>query len=181
MPPWLTPRAAEMIHEEVRQAAQMAAPLAPTPGRHFELDGIRDGARLARALTDITACAGLPISTPFFDDRVMEAALAVRIEDRARPYAYKPLLAAAMQDIVPPDLLARTTKGVGSMDLAVGLRTYAPYLNQLWSDSRLAALGLVDGQQLVRLCARPDSIELDDGALLTTVACELWLRSLEHE
>ncbi|MFJ6937939.1 asparagine synthase-related protein [Streptomyces sp. NPDC101132] len=181
MPPWLTPSAVEAIHEEVRQAAQTAAPLAATPGRHLELDGIRDGARLARALTDITACAGLPLSTPFFDDRVMEAALAVRIEARARPFAYKPLLAAAMHGIVPPDLLTRETKGVGSMDLAVGLRTYAPHLSRLWSDSRLAELGLVDGQRLARLCARPDSVELDDGALLTTVACELWLRGLEHE
>ncbi|GAA1431373.1 hypothetical protein GCM10009601_50270 [Streptomyces thermospinosisporus] len=180
MPPWLTLPAAEMIHEEVRQAVQTATPLAATPGRHLELDGIRDGARLARALTDITACAGLPLSTPFFDDRVMEAALAVRIEDRARPFAYKPLLAAAMHGIVPPDLLKRTTKGVGNMDLAVGLRTYAPHLSQLWSDSRLAELGLVDGQRLACLCARPASAELDDGALLTTVACELWLRSLEH-
>ncbi|MER7760220.1 hypothetical protein [Streptomyces sp. NPDC097619] len=67
------------------------------------------------------------------------------------------------------------------MDLALGLRTHAPHLDRLWSDSRLAELGLVDGQCLSDLCARPASAELDDGALLTTVACELWLRSLEHE
>ncbi|WP_438297253.1 asparagine synthase-related protein [Streptomyces sp. HUAS TT7] len=180
-PPWLTAQAHGLIRDEVRAATATARPLAPGPGRHLELDGIRDGARLVRALTDITGHAGLPISAPFFDDRVIEAALAVRVPDRVQPHLYKPLLAAAMRGVVPDPLLARTTKGVGDLDQALGLRKNAVALNRLWSDSRLAARGLIDPGRLSALCAQPDSPELDDGSLLTTVACELWLRSLDTE
>ncbi|MET9968251.1 asparagine synthase-related protein [Streptomyces sp. NPDC006356] len=179
IPPWTTAKGAEMIREEVRRAARTATPLARTPGRHLELDGIQDGARLVRALTDITAHAGLPLSAPFFDDRVIEAALRVRVPDRVQPYRYKPVLAEAMRGVVPDELLRRTTKGVGNMAQAFGLRIHADALCKMWSESCLAERGLVDAAYLRNLCANPDLPELDDGSLLTTVACELWLRTLD--
>lgn len=178
--PWTTDLGAQAIRAEFADAAIAAEPLAETPGRHLELDGIRDGARLARALTDITAHDGLPVAMPFLDDRVTEAALSVRIEDRADPEAYKPLLRAAMRGTVPNELLARTTKGEGSHDLFLGLRAHMPTVSGLWADSRLADLGLVDAGMLRDLCARPDSTDLTDGALLTTLACEMWVRSVER-
>lgn len=49
----------------------------------------------------------------------------------------------------------------------------------MWSECRLADRGLVDAAHLRKLSANPESPELDDGSLLTTVACELWLRTLE--
>ncbi|MFJ4684981.1 asparagine synthase-related protein [Streptomyces sp. NPDC088789] len=180
IPPWTTPEGASMIREEVSRAAQTATPLAKTPGGHLELDGIQDGARLVRALTDITAHAGLPLSAPFFDDRVIEAALRVRVPDRVQPYLYKPVLAEAMRGVVPDALLRRTTKGVGNMAQALGLRIHAEALSELWSECRLADRGLVDAAYLRKLSANPASPELDDGSLLTTVACELWLRTLEN-
>ena len=180
LPDWVTPYAADLVRGELGRAAATARPLAPTPGRHLELDGIRDGARLVRALTDITGRAGLPISAPFLDDRVIEAALSTRIDDRVQPHAYKPLLRQAMAGILPERLLARTTKGVGDLDLALGVREHATDLAGLWSDSRLAARGLVDAERLTALCDQPEAPELDDGALLTTVACELWLRAVDR-
>lgn len=178
IPPWTTSHGAGLIHEAIRRQARTARPLAPGPGRHLELDGLRDGARLVRALTDITACAGLPLSAPFFDDRVIEAALRVRIQDKVQPHRYKPLLAEAMRDLVPDALLRRSTKGVGDLAQALGQRTHAQALADMWSDSRLADLGLIDAARLKTLCQVPESPELDDGGLLTTVACETWLRTL---
>ncbi|MEV0125834.1 asparagine synthase-related protein [Streptomyces sp. NPDC050703] len=178
IPPWTTAWGTDVIREEVSRAARTTTPLASTPGRHLELDGLQDGARLVRALTDITAHAGLAMSAPFFDDRVIEAALRVRVPDRVQPHRYKPLLAEAMREVIPDILLQRTTKGVGDMAQALGLRTHADFLGKLWSESRLADRGLVDATHLRNLCANPDSPELDNGSLLTTVACELWLRTL---
>lgn len=177
---WLTPLAEDLIRTEIGRAAATVRPLAPTPGRHFELDGIRDGARLVRALMGITGSAGLPISAPYFDDRVIEAALAVQIEERADPWTYKPLLREAMRPVVPAHLLERATKDAAGMDEALGLRAFAGSLRDLWADSRLARRGLIDADRLTGLCARPDSPELMDGSVLTTVACELWLRSAEE-
>ncbi|MER5561242.1 asparagine synthase-related protein [Streptomyces sp. NPDC002506] len=179
LPDWVTPYAVDLVHGEIGRAAATAHPLAPTPGRHLELDGIRDGARLVRALADLTGRAGLPISAPFLDDRVIEAALSVRIEERVQPHVYKPLLQRAMADVLPRQLLARTTKGVGDLDLALGVREHATDLVGLWKDSHLAARGLVDTDRLTVLCGQPDAPQLDDGALLTTVACELWLRAAD--
>lgn len=111
---------------------------------------------------------------------MIEAALSTRIDDRVQPHAYKPLLRQAMAGILPERLLARTTKGVGDLDLALGVREHATDLAGLWSDSRLAARGLVDAERLTALCDQPEAPELDDGALLTTVACELWLRAVDR-
>lgn len=177
LPSWVTSAAREMISDEIRQAAQVAEPLAPTPGRHMELDGIRDGARMVRALADMTGQAGLPIAAPFFDDRVIEAAMRVRLQDRVQPLSYKPLLAQVIRGIVPDALLDRTTKGSGTLDAALGLRQHAPQLAELWRESLLAEHGLVDQTRLTHVCARPDTPELADGRLLSTVGCELWLRA----
>jgi asparagine synthase (glutamine-hydrolysing) len=177
--PWITPHARELIRAEIRHAAEKAEPLAPVPGRHLELDVIRDGTRLARALADIGGQAGVLLATPFFDDRVIEAALRVRVHERVQPNAYKPLLAQAMRGVVPNVILTRTTKGTGNLDIALGLRQHAPLLTELWADSRMAERGLIDPEILVALCGQTDSPALSDGALQTTVGCELWLHANE--
>jgi asparagine synthase (glutamine-hydrolysing) len=177
LPSWITPYARELIGAEIRRAAENAQPLAPTPGRHLELDTIRDGTRLARALADISGQAGVLLATPFFDDRVIEAVLRVRVQERVQPWVYKPLLARAMRGVVPDTLLARTTKGTGDLDTALGLRQHVPLLTELWGNSRMAERGLVDPEALAAMCAQTDYPGLSDGSLMTTVGCELWLRA----
>jgi asparagine synthase (glutamine-hydrolysing) len=180
IPPWVTPYGVGLIKAEFGRAAAHAQPLASTRGRHFELEAILDGARLVRALMVISAETGPLLGAPFYDDRVIEAALAIRVEDRVTPWFYKPALRQAMSGIVPQSLLDRDTKGVGSADVASGLRDHRADLLDLWADSRMAALGLVDSAALAALCRSPDSPELADGSILTTVACEVWLRALER-
>lgn len=176
IPDWLTSRAKDLIQSKLEDAARTAEPLAPTPGRHLELDGIRDGARFVRSLTDVAAQEGLNYVAPFFDDRVIEAALQVRIEDRVEPTAYKPLLITAMRGVLPEQLTHRTTKGSGSLDSALGIRRHGPELTELWQDSVLANLGLVDADRLKTLCMAPDSLELADDNILSTLATETWLQ-----
>ncbi|MFF8386495.1 lasso peptide isopeptide bond-forming cyclase [Streptomyces kanasensis] len=183
MPPrlfdWVTPDAAELAGRALRDAAAGARPLHPDRGLHTDLEQIRGCTRVIRQWDHMAARAGLPMASPFLDDRVIEACLAVRPAERVSPWRYKPLLTAAMRGIVPEECLRRTNKAAASMDAADGLREHRADLMALWEDSRLERLGLVDGAALRRLAQRPSTPELRDAVLYSTIAAEVWLRGLE--
>jgi asparagine synthase (glutamine-hydrolysing) len=76
--------------------------------------------------------------------------------------------------------LSRDTKANGTGDEEPGLRRHRAELLALWDDSRLARLGLVDATLLREMCTRPMPPQLQLGVLYQSVACEVWLRSLER-
>jgi asparagine synthase (glutamine-hydrolysing) len=84
-----------------------------------------------------------------------------------------------MRGIVPDESLIRQTKANGSVDSDPGLRRHRGEVLALWEDSRLGRLGLIDANALHETCTRPLPPDLEHGGLDQTVACELWLRSLE--
>ncbi|MFB6665418.1 asparagine synthase-related protein [Streptomyces parvus] len=178
--PWLTEHATALIAEEFRAAAEHAEPIDPWRGRHVDIDGVRMGARHFQAMEDIGMTIGLPVAAPFYDDRILEATLAVRLPERISPWRYKPLLVEAMRGVVPDALLARTTKDHMASDEHQGLREHAPELAELWTGSRLAEHGLVDARQLLRLAAEPFSPVLVEHSISSTVAGETWLRTAEN-
>lgn len=175
---WVTPDAERSARRALLRAAATAVPLHPDRGLHSDLEQIRSCTRVIRQWDRMAALAGLPMASPFLDDRVIEACLAVRPEDRVTPWRYKPVLSAAMRGIVPEACLRRTNKAAASMDAANGLREHRADLLALWEDSRLAELGLVDAARLRRLAQRPASRGLVDAILYSTIAAEVWLRSL---
>ncbi|MFE3022105.1 asparagine synthase-related protein [Streptomyces sp. NPDC059256] len=118
-------------------------------------------------------------ATPFTDDAVIEAVLSVRPGERVAALRYKPLLAAAMNDIVPAAVLARRTKGEYTADANKGLRRHRQDLLDLFGNSRLADAGLIDPTLLRTALQHPPTIQLH-GALAVTLGCEVWLRSLDH-
>ncbi|PSK70845.1 asparagine synthase [Streptomyces sp. CS149] len=178
--PWLTEHATTLIAEEFRAAAEHAEPIDPWRGRHVDIDGVRMGARHFQAMEDIGMTIGLPVAAPFYDDRILEATLAVRLPERISPWRYKPLLVEAMRGVVPDALPARTTKDHMASDEHQGLREHAPELAELWTGSRLAEHGLVDSRQLLRLAAEPFSPVLVEHSISSTVAGETWLRTAEN-
>ncbi|MFI1561558.1 lasso peptide isopeptide bond-forming cyclase [Streptomyces sp. NPDC020490] len=173
---WVTPEAERMARRALLAAAATASPLHPDRGLHTDLEQIRSCSRVIRQLDRMAARAGLPMASPFLDDRVIEACLAVRPSERVTPWAYKPVLGAAMRGIVPEDCLRRADKASASMDASNGLRAHRADLLALWEDSRLERLGLVDGAELRRLARRPASPGLSDAILYSTIATEVWLR-----
>lgn len=175
---WVTPETARTARRMLREAADSAVPLHPDRGMHTDLEQIRSCTRIIRQWDRMAARAGVPMASPFLDDRVIEACLAVRPEERVTPWAYKPLLTAAMRGIVPDVCLRRTNKAAASMDAADGLRQHRADLMELWEDSHLERLGLVDGEALRRLAQRPSAPGLRDAILYSTIACEVWLRAL---
>lgn len=175
LPPWATEEAARVARRLVRGAAQDADPLAPDRGRHEALSIIRHGGHTYRQAVRSARRAGLDLALPFLDDRVLVACLAVRMEERTTPWRYKPLLTEAMRGTVPDRLLARTTKGHYAVDGHTGLRRSRARLAELFEDSALAGLGLIDTGALRRaLSLFPPALGLP--ALDATLSCELWLR-----
>ncbi|MGW7408902.1 lasso peptide isopeptide bond-forming cyclase [Streptomyces sp. NPDC054833] len=175
---WVTPDAERMARRALLTAAATISPLHPDRGLHTDLEQIRSCTRVIRQWDRMAARAGLPMASPFLDDRVIEACLAVRPSERVTPWAYKPVLSAAMRGIVPEACLRRANKATASMDASNGLREHRADLLALWEDSRLEELGLVDGAELRRLARRPASPGLSDAILYSTIAAEVWLRGL---
>ncbi|MFF6952392.1 lasso peptide isopeptide bond-forming cyclase [Streptomyces iakyrus] len=179
LPPWATPDAVAAVRELIRTAARTARPLADGRGQHIELEALGNNSRMVRQVAQLATRAGLTLTAPYYDDRVIEAGLAVRPQDRITPWRYKPLIVEAMRGIVPDESLTRHTKDEGSYEAEVGMREHRAELLALCEDSRLAGLGLIDAKALRETCSRPLPPALPFDALYQTVVCETWLRSLE--
>jgi asparagine synthase (glutamine-hydrolysing) len=179
LPPWMTRATVDAMRQLIRAEARRAQPLSVRRGQHRELEGMRFVSRLVRQFGQLSAGMGLAMAAPYYDDRVIEAGLAVRPQDRITPWRYKPLILEAMRGIVPHDSLVRQTKANGTADEETGMRRNRADLLALWEDSRLGRLGLVDAGALRELCTRPIPANLPIGVLYPAVACEMWLRSLE--
>ena len=180
MPRWATRDAVEAVRARIAAAARTAQPLARQRGQHVELEGMQAVSRAVRHVAHMTARLGLTLAAPYYDDRVIEAGLAVRPQDRITPWRYKPLIVEAMRGIVPEESLTRSTKDEGSYEVEDGLRQHRGELLALCEESRLARLGLIDADALREVCSRPLPPSVSFTALYQTVACEVWLRSRER-
>lgn len=178
MPPWATEDAVAMVRNLLLEAADSAPePLDGDRARHQVLASLVFEGSTIRQINTVLADRQISWDAPFLDDRVIEAALSTRIEDRLAGGRYKPLLATAVQDRVPADILGRGDKGEFSAEGFRGLRHNRERLLELCEDSRLARLGLIDAAAFRSALREPGLMSHDLQPIQTTVACESWLRS----
>ena len=180
LPPWTTPETVAAVQGLIRAEAGNVQPLAGGRGQHRELETMRFISRIARQVDQMATRIGVTLAAPYYDDRVIEAGLAVRPQERVTPWRYKPLIVEAMRGIVPDQSLTRQTKANGTGDEEPGLRRHRAEVLALWEDSRLGRLGLIDAAALRELCTRPIPPQLQLGVLYQSVACEVWLRTMER-
>ncbi|MDF5752460.1 asparagine synthase-related protein [Spongiactinospora sp. TRM90649] len=179
MPAWATPdavRAAKSVLAEV--AAGDPPPLAGHRAQHAALLRARTAGAGLRQIDQATSRLGLPHAAPYLDDAVVEAVLSVRPHERGTPERYKPLLGAAMTDVVPRTILARSTKGEYDADFYAGLRRHRAELLELFGSSLLGRLGLIDTGAMRAVLVGPHPRPHAMAPLSQTLACEVWLRSL---
>ncbi|MFD7711042.1 asparagine synthase-related protein [Streptomyces sp. NPDC059785] len=179
LPPWASEYAVGLVGELLHAAARDAEPLAAERGRHAWIHQAQEAGRIAAHLMDETSAAGLPAHSPFCDDTVIDACLTVRPHDATSPWSYKPLLAAAMEGLVPAPLLHRTTKDHCSAECHEGLRLHRPTLAAWAADSRLAAAGIADVDLLRHALLSPGLLRGGVPQLEATLGAEAWLRDLE--
>lgn len=180
VPGWLTTGAVELARGSLAESASVLAPLAPSPAQHAAMEAIRYEARRARLRQDAYAGLGVRIEQPYLDADVLTTCLATRAHERTDPRRAKPLLAEAMRGIVPASLLARRTKSVYDADFHLGWQEHRAEILAVLEDSRLAARGLVDAEALRAASRTPDWADPPLlVALNDTLACELWLRTLD--
>ncbi|UXX91729.1 asparagine synthase-related protein [Streptomyces sp. AD2-2] len=146
--------------------------------QHQTLDIVVQSGSGIRQLDTALADLGVACEAPFLDDRVVEAALSVRIEDRLVSGDFKPMLRRAVRGIVPEEILARRSKGEFSAEAFQGMRRNRGDLLALCDDLRLARLGLVDPDALRTALLGPKSQSRQLVPYENTLACESWLRSV---
>jgi asparagine synthase (glutamine-hydrolysing) len=129
----------------------------------------------------MAAACGVNHHAPYLDDAVVRACWSVPAWVRSTPEHAKPLLRHAVADVAPARLIERRTKGDYTALAYRGLRQNAATLHDLFTDSRLGELGLIDDQAVratVDMGAAGVRIRL--GAFDTLVSAELWLRGQDH-
>jgi asparagine synthase (glutamine-hydrolysing) len=176
VPRWLTGRAVELVVAGWTRAARTEAPFGPDLVRQVTVARITAGSATARLHEQFMLGLGVRLHLPFLDRGVVEAALAVRPDERTNPGAFKPLLDAAVAGTVPDRLRARATKGHYSDDTAWGLHRNRGRILQLLDDARLVDRGLVDADAARDAVQRSRGRDERLASLTDMVSCERWLR-----
>ncbi|MFI5557862.1 asparagine synthase-related protein [Amycolatopsis japonica] len=176
LPPWATESAVALVSDILRSAADRASALHRTRSGHSRINTAMRGGRMAWQLAQAGAQMGLPVSSPFCDDAILEVCLRVRPDELRNSRTYKPLLKAAMRGIVPDLLLERETKDHSGVEWYRGLRSRRRELAELVDDSILVKLGFADAGRLRRALMNPDMHQVSVMTMESTLGLETWLR-----
>ncbi|MFE3118185.1 asparagine synthase-related protein [Streptomyces niveus] len=176
---WLTRAASTELAGLAREAAGSAGRTAGwRAGDLTALDNVRTSGAVQRQLSEMARPFGVWPQAPFLDSDVIRACAALPAHLRAAPPAFKPLLGAALADLVPAPVLARRTKGDYGDEDYQGARACARELRGLLADSRLAELGVVDPSAVVAALDRAVmGLRVPFPALNRLLAAEIWLRN----
>ncbi|MFK0141821.1 albusnodin/ikarugamycin family macrolactam cyclase [Streptomyces murinus] len=182
LPSWAEPQARRLLAEAAHRAAAEPDPL---PDLDFAVrvlvDEIREVARTAVADARLAAACGIDLHNPFLDPVVVDAVLTCPIDSRPALHAYKPHLARAMADLLPPQTTARTTKGSFDADHYTGMRANLGDLSAL-ADGYLAALGLLHPGSFRRHLAQAAAgLPMPLATLEQALAAEAWLTALHRD
>jgi asparagine synthase (glutamine-hydrolysing) len=176
LPPWSTHHAADLLRTGILSAERPVT--ANDFTIHSALVRIRASAYRAAIYRDAMHIAGVPTAMPFFDRSVVDECLSVRPWERTNPWCPKPLLLAALQDVVPPSALSRRTKAEYNADIHHGWTHNAEQVRGLLEPARLSTYGLIDQPTLRAELARFGPSGLPLAWITELIAIETWLRDL---
>ncbi|MFF0106685.1 lasso peptide isopeptide bond-forming cyclase [Streptomyces hirsutus] len=181
MPAWATPDAVSAVRDLLTAAAaDTPGPLDTDRARHQALASIVFEGKTVRQANTAVAGTGIVWDAPLLDDRVLEAALSTRVDQRLAAGRFKPLLTTAVRGTVPDDILDRRDKGEFSAEAFRGLERNRARFLELCEDSHLARLGLIDPAAFRSAVLNPGPMSHHLQPIETTVACESWLRTHSH-
>jgi asparagine synthase (glutamine-hydrolysing) len=178
---WLTAGIRRQLADHVADpATARALPEGTSPPGLAALTDVRRSGDAQRQLRRLAAPLGLEVHAPFLDDAVIRAALSVPAHVRADPRAYKPLLGATLDGLLPAEVLTRRTKGNYTAEDYAGVRAALPALRILLRDSRLADLGVIEPAAVLAAVDRmATGVTVPLGPLNTVLATEVWLHGTD--
>lgn len=176
---WVTPLTRQILAEATPAPGNPQDSGSMDIATQLAVEAIQTVGRTARSDAQIAEHYGIVMHNPFTDPQVITAALSVPAWLRASPYRYKPLLAMALANRLPPAIAARRTKGDFTPDHYLGLRANAAALREL-ADGRLAERGLVDPDGLRRQLDHVEAgLPVTFSDFEPVLAAEVWLRAIE--
>jgi asparagine synthase (glutamine-hydrolysing) len=177
-PAWATSTARALVTDTMPPTREASPPLRGRIGAARLVEAIQSVGRTARADAQVAAHYGVAVHNPFVDPQVIAAVLAVPAWLRAAPFQYKPLLVAALANVLPPTIATRRTKGDFTPDHYLGLRANTAVLHDL-ADGALAGHGLLDVEQFRRQLRRAQAgLPVAFSEFEPVLAAEVWLRAI---
>ena len=124
---------------------------------------------------------GIEIRYPFLYRPLIEFLLAIPFEQKLRPGETRSLMRRTLKNELPEKILKRKGKGVAGEVVNRAIVRERNKLEQLFDDPLICRRGYADLAPLrsaLRLAMHGGRV--DPGALINTIALEIWLRSIEH-
>ncbi|WP_167476590.1 asparagine synthase [Nocardia arthritidis] len=178
-PSWLSAAAKDALREAMLRAVRDADPLGVNRAEHHELSEIRDAARVVRGSAQLGARFGVSHQAPLLDDRVVEACLSVRREERVTPVEWKPLMKEAMRGLLPDEFLRRVTKTDGTGQVMRGFNAHRHDISTLCESSGLSESGLID-MAAFTAAVNPKGMELPDTLMNEFTNLALFIRNRDQ-
>ncbi|MDQ3402171.1 MAG: albusnodin/ikarugamycin family macrolactam cyclase [Actinomycetota bacterium] len=140
---------------------------------------MRASAATQQQLGEMARPYGVWPQAPFLDNDVIRACTSIPAHRRADGRTVKPLLRAALREVVPSAVLDRPTKGNYQGEEYQGARLGAVAMRKRFAQSTLADLGLIEPRAVIRSFDRAVlGVEAPFPALNRLIAFDLWLESL---
>ena len=177
---WLTRRMRrELADIAVDPVTARAIPSGLGPVDLASMAELRASADAQRYLRELGHRVGVRVHAPYLDDAVVRAGLAVPPAFRARPGRHKPLLAAALDGLVPAAVINDAAKGDYTGEEYRGARQATATLRRLLDDPLLAAIDVIEPAAVRAsledlLTGMPAPL----GAFAYLIASETWLRAI---
>jgi asparagine synthase (glutamine-hydrolysing) len=129
-------------------------------------------------LTDkMSMAVSLECRVPLLDHELVELAAAMPQEIKIRGGRLKHALKAALEGLLPPDILGRSKRGFGTPFGAWLKGDLAPVVRQVFSPSSVAARGLLRHEAVAQLVADHQANRIDGtDRLLALLNLEIWAR-----
>ncbi len=178
--PWITPgfaRRYRLRHrsiEAARRTFDTSRPMALSLALHMIRSRLGDVDRWSLATP-----RGMTIAHPYLDSRVLRYGLGMQLRLRPQPEGQKPVLARAMRDVLPDEIINRRRKCDFSKVAYLGLARNLPALEEMVRVSPVDELGMIDKSQLIN-CLNQSALGVASGVdgmhrLNVTLALFRWL------
>jgi asparagine synthase (glutamine-hydrolysing) len=174
---WVNSGFAHHYNMSIRQIGPMKAWSLSRPSFR---DAVQTIDNLARQLN----CSGPPLTEkryPYLDQELVEFLAAIPLDQLLRPGQRRSLMRRSLAGILPPQILARKSKGVMARCFSASLNSQWNTVQKAFSDPLSSRAGYVDKDRLLAALTamKNGKFSLQALGVLNALSLELWLRDVE--